>query len=705
MSLRRAERRDRVVPLDCRLYRLRSRARLETRARAHHRLQRRALLGRRGAQRRRTPRDREYPRERRVPGRRRILVLGDSVAWCWGVEREECFTERLEAALPDTDVINAGVPGYSTAQELLYYERDGRTVRRRSGPARDVAERPHRQYLAPRPTVSRSRPASLHTRERAGAAPEDPSPSSGCRRTRVCSRYVNYLASAVGACCSYLEDGAQHVSGWRTRWRRGWDGSARRRRNGRSRCAGACWVAPHAGIRSRRRDARRAGCRHARIRQRRTRTRQRGLGPDRSAAPTPRRQRAGGWRAVRDRHGDHARAHASAGSASAARRGACRVSILAPALGQAAARRADRSASTATRISPPPARSRFHTGDSRHDGARALASLVHGPYGPPLLDDRFRRRLRGARSMTIQLEPPVTSGIVDVASRHPLAARRSSSPCFPPRARRRPRPRRTRSPSKARSAASSSACATKRSRGRPSAPGWCCCCCRWFRRAVPYRWDADRRPAISLLRRRRSSRWRSAADTGATSGTSGPRSASAPSRARAVLSRRRAAISSFTTSGAMCPPGDRATSWLRNPEVLRVLPVQPLPARHRQPQSAGIPLCHDGAALPRRGPDRIAIARRRCQRVLSWRPSRASCSPSRAAPFMGLLASTILVLLAPSATAAACCSSPEHGRAASSSPCSVPTSGTTRAPIGDTDRLRILHTAGNPRARRPACSA
>ncbi len=70
-------------------------------------------------------RDREY-RHERSPGRRRILVLGDSVTWCWGVERDECFTERMEALLPDTDVINAGVPGYSTAQELLYYERDGR---------------------------------------------------------------------------------------------------------------------------------------------------------------------------------------------------------------------------------------------------------------------------------------------------------------------------------------------------------------------------------------------------------------------------------------------------------------------------------------------------------------------------------------------------------------------------------------------------
>jgi len=73
-------------------------------------------------------RDQSYPYERE-PGRRRILVLGDSSVWCWGVEREDCFTERLEARLPDTDVINAGVPGYSTAQEMIFYEREGRRYR------------------------------------------------------------------------------------------------------------------------------------------------------------------------------------------------------------------------------------------------------------------------------------------------------------------------------------------------------------------------------------------------------------------------------------------------------------------------------------------------------------------------------------------------------------------------------------------------
>ncbi len=68
-------------------------------------------------------RDRTYPYTRDA-GRRRILVLGDSVVWCWGVEMKDCFTEILETELPMTDVIAAGAPGYGTAQELLLYEQE-----------------------------------------------------------------------------------------------------------------------------------------------------------------------------------------------------------------------------------------------------------------------------------------------------------------------------------------------------------------------------------------------------------------------------------------------------------------------------------------------------------------------------------------------------------------------------------------------------
>jgi hypothetical protein len=68
-------------------------------------------------------RDRPYPYARDAD-RRRILVLGDSVVWCWGVDMEDCFTEIIEAELPMTDVIAAGAPGYGTAQELLLYEQE-----------------------------------------------------------------------------------------------------------------------------------------------------------------------------------------------------------------------------------------------------------------------------------------------------------------------------------------------------------------------------------------------------------------------------------------------------------------------------------------------------------------------------------------------------------------------------------------------------
>jgi lysophospholipase L1-like esterase len=68
-------------------------------------------------------RDREHSYER-APGTRRILVLGDSFAWGYGVEEPDRFTQRLESAL-GVEVINAGISGYSTDQELLWFQNEG----------------------------------------------------------------------------------------------------------------------------------------------------------------------------------------------------------------------------------------------------------------------------------------------------------------------------------------------------------------------------------------------------------------------------------------------------------------------------------------------------------------------------------------------------------------------------------------------------
>ena len=68
-------------------------------------------------------RDRQHSYERQNDIER-ILVLGDSFAWGYGVEESERFSQLLEKSL-DVEVINAGVSGYSTDQELLWYKGEG----------------------------------------------------------------------------------------------------------------------------------------------------------------------------------------------------------------------------------------------------------------------------------------------------------------------------------------------------------------------------------------------------------------------------------------------------------------------------------------------------------------------------------------------------------------------------------------------------
>ena len=62
--------------------------------------------------------------------RPRIVALGDSLTFGWGVEAHEGFTSQLEERLA-ADVLNLGVSGYGTDQELLLWERQGRALRPR----------------------------------------------------------------------------------------------------------------------------------------------------------------------------------------------------------------------------------------------------------------------------------------------------------------------------------------------------------------------------------------------------------------------------------------------------------------------------------------------------------------------------------------------------------------------------------------------
>jgi lysophospholipase L1-like esterase len=75
-------------------------------------------------------RDRDFPLER-AAGTWRILALGDSYTMGVGVHARDVFTARLEQLLngarspgsPRYEVINCGVSGYSTEDELILYER------------------------------------------------------------------------------------------------------------------------------------------------------------------------------------------------------------------------------------------------------------------------------------------------------------------------------------------------------------------------------------------------------------------------------------------------------------------------------------------------------------------------------------------------------------------------------------------------------
>ena len=73
-------------------------------------------------------RDREYAYAK-PKGAKRALVLGDSFTWGYGVANDEIFTEvlekRLAAAPVEWEILNAGVSGWGTDQELLFFIDEG----------------------------------------------------------------------------------------------------------------------------------------------------------------------------------------------------------------------------------------------------------------------------------------------------------------------------------------------------------------------------------------------------------------------------------------------------------------------------------------------------------------------------------------------------------------------------------------------------
>jgi lysophospholipase L1-like esterase len=67
-------------------------------------------------------REREF-KFKKEHGTRRILFIGDSFTFGTGIDAEWRFSDFTDRALnDDTEVINAGVPGWGNDQELIYFE-------------------------------------------------------------------------------------------------------------------------------------------------------------------------------------------------------------------------------------------------------------------------------------------------------------------------------------------------------------------------------------------------------------------------------------------------------------------------------------------------------------------------------------------------------------------------------------------------------
>jgi lysophospholipase L1-like esterase len=63
------------------------------------------------------------------PERAEIVVLGDSMAFGYGVDDEETWTALLAHELPESGIINLGLPGMAPQQYLRVYERFGQALR------------------------------------------------------------------------------------------------------------------------------------------------------------------------------------------------------------------------------------------------------------------------------------------------------------------------------------------------------------------------------------------------------------------------------------------------------------------------------------------------------------------------------------------------------------------------------------------------
>ena len=69
-------------------------------------------------------RDQEYPAEK-LPGKTRILAIGDSFTFGTGIAYGDRYTDLLESAFDDVEVITMAVPGSGHDQQLMQFAHEG----------------------------------------------------------------------------------------------------------------------------------------------------------------------------------------------------------------------------------------------------------------------------------------------------------------------------------------------------------------------------------------------------------------------------------------------------------------------------------------------------------------------------------------------------------------------------------------------------
>ncbi len=150
--------------------------------------------------------------------RTRVVVLGDSIAFGYGVSDEQTFPYLLDVRDNGIEVGNLAVEGYGPGQELLVLLHDGLRARsRRRGPRRLSAERLRRCGPARSPSTTASTPQAPFPSGRRPPRPRRHRRAAIRRRARPSVAQRLFAPLQPGCRRSFRAAPAPEDEGWRYR--------------------------------------------------------------------------------------------------------------------------------------------------------------------------------------------------------------------------------------------------------------------------------------------------------------------------------------------------------------------------------------------------------------------------------------------------------------------------------------------------------